>query len=265
MKIGFIGAGNMGGALARAVFRANCGAELWIADTDTAKAEALATSIGGRVASGADLVLTCDYLFLGVKPQVLGAVLGGLRSALATRTDLTLISMAAGVTAAAVQEKCGVVLPVIRIMPNTAVDAGEGMILYTCTPEVCEAARADFSAMLAAAGKLDEIPEGLIDAGSAVTGCGPAFAYLFIEALADAGVECGLPRDKAERYALQMLRGAATLCAVSGRKPGELKDAVCSPAGSTIAGVHALEAGGFRAAAMNAVQAAYRRTKELGK
>ena len=110
-----------------------------------------------------------------------------------------------------------------------------------------------------------EIPEKLMDAGSAVAGCGPAFACLFAEALADGGVACGLPRDKALTYAAQMLLGTAKLILESGEHPGKLKDAVCSPGGSTIAGVRALEQGNFRGSTMDAVESAYYRTKELGK
>ena len=109
------------------------------------------------------------------------------------------------------------------------------------------------------------LPTHLIDAGSAVAGCGPAFACLFMEALADGGVTCGLPRAKALRYAAQMLEGTARLLLEGGQHPGAMKDAVCSPGGSTIAGVRALEQGAFRAAVMNAVIAADQRNKELGK
>ena len=105
----------------------------------------------------------------------------------------------------------------------------------------------------------------MIDAGSAVSGCGPAFVYLFVEALADAGVQCGLPRDKALQYAAQTVCGAGRMAVVDGRHPAALKDAVCSPGGSTIEGVHALEDGAFRGIVMNAVQASFERTKELGK
>ena len=117
----------------------------------------------------------------------------------------------------------------------------------------------------APAGLVDQVPEGLIDAASCVSGCGPAFAYLFLEALADGGVACGLPRDKALAYAAQMLAGSARMVLETGAHPGALKDAVCSPGGSTIQGVRALEKGGLRAAAMDAVLAAYEKTQELGK
>ena len=153
----------------------------------------------------------------------------------------------------------------IRIMPNTPVAVGQGVILYDTTENVTQEAVQGFCGGMKCAGLLDQLPEKLIDAGSAVTGCGPAYVCLFMEALADGGVACGLPRAKAMEYAAQMLLGTAALALESGKHPGQLKDAVCSPGGSTIAGVRALEQGGFRAAAMNAVEAAYHRTKELGK
>ena len=130
---------------------------------------------------------------------------------------------------------------------------------------VTDAQEQAFRAMLAPAGRLDAIPEQLIDAASCVSGCGPAWAYQFIEALADGGVACGLPRAKAMEYAAQMLAGSARLVLESGQHPGALKDAVCSPGGSTIAGVHALEDGAFRATAIHAVVAAYEKTRALGK
>ena len=137
------------------------------------------------------------------------------------------------------------------------------MILYTANELVTETELATAVDALSMAGRLDRLDEKLIDAGCAISGCGPAYAYMLIEALADGGVICGLPRAKAMEYAAQMLVGAGRMVLETGKHPGELKDAVCSPAGSTIAGVHALESGGFRGAAINAVTAAYGRNKEL--
>ena len=117
---------------------------------------------------------------------------------------------------------------------------------------------------MADAGIVDPISEGLIDAGCAITGCGPAFAYMFIEALADGGVKCGLPRAKAIRYAAQMLSGSAEMVLQSGKHPEQLKDDVCSPGGSTIAGVDALEQHGFRGGCIAAVDAAFEKTRQLG-
>ena len=160
-------------------------------------------------------------------------------------------------------EMAGSAYPIIRIMPNTPVAVGAGMVLCSAANGVTDAETAQFEAVMSCAGGLDWIPENLIDAGSAVSGCGPAFAYLFIEALADGAVACGLPRAKALEYAARTVQGAAKMVLETGKHPGELKDAVCSPGGTTIAGVHALEAGAFRASAMEAVLAAYERNEEL--
>ena len=166
--------------------------------------------------------------------------------------------MAASLTMETIREMAGVETPTVRIMPNLPVSIGKGVILYTASgaentlPALLEA--------LAPAGMLVPVEERLIDAGSAVAGCGPAFACLFAEALADGGVACGLPRAQAQTLALQMLAGTAELLLQTGQHPAALKDAVCSPGGTTIAGVHALEKGGFRAAAFDAVQAAYDKT-----
>lgn len=261
MKIGFIGTGNMGGALATAAAAAVGGDALRLCDKNTEKAAELATKLGARAVEASALLQECDYVFLGVKPQVLEATLQPLCGAL--RPSQVLITMAAGVSIEAVAAMTGRLCPIIRIMPNTPVAVGQGMVLYTADKTVSEEQEAAFCQLLSAAGKLCKIPENLIDAGSAVSGCGPAFAYLFIEALADGGVECGLPRQQALELAAQTVSGAARMVLETGRHPGELKDAVCSPGGTTIAGVHALEAGGLRSVTMDAVTAAYARTLEL--
>ncbi|MBR2406928.1 MAG: pyrroline-5-carboxylate reductase [Clostridia bacterium] len=260
---GFIGTGNMGGALASAACKTNTA--VLLSDGDAAKAAALAAQCGCTAGDNAAVASDCRFVFLGVKPQVLGAVVGELAAALRERNDVVLVSMAAGVTIDTITAWLGAELPVIRIMPNTPASLGEGMILYTVNGLVTEADETAFLHLMRAAGSFDRLPEQLIDAGSALSGCGPAFVYQFIEALADGGVECGLPRDKALRYAAQTVSGAAKMVLTDGRHPGELKDAVCSPGGSTIAGVHALEDGAFRGTVMGAVDAAFTRTKELGK
>ncbi len=259
---GFIGAGNMGGALAAAACKAVSPVQVIIADRDAAKTAVLSQKYGCAVGDSATVVQNSRFVFLGVKPQMLSAVAAELKPLLTER--VVLVSMLAGVTTERLTAELGK-LPVIRIMPNTPAAIGEGMILYTATPAVTDADKREFVKLLSAAGQLDEIPEALIDAGSAVSGCGPAFVYLFIEALADAGVQCGLPRDKALQYAAQTVCGAGRMAVTDGRHPAALKDAVCSPGGSTIEGVHALEDGAFRGVVMDAVQAAFERTKELGK
>ena len=142
---------------------------------------------------------------------------------------------------------------------------GKGMILYTANKNADNSDVDLFINIMSECGELDCVDEKLIDAGSAISGCGPAFVYMFIEALADGAVASGLPRDKAIKYAVETLIGSSELLKKSRKHPEELKDSVCSPAGSTIEGVKALENGGMRAAVMNAVIDAFNRTKELGK
>ena len=263
---GFIGTGNMGGALAKAAAKVMAPADIFLTNKTQSKAEALAAALGCSAVSKAEIAAKCSYIFLGVKPQMMADLLAEIAPVLADRRDrFILVTMAAGLTMAQIQAMAGGAYPVIRIMPNTPVAIGQGVILYDATADVTEEELAQFCHRLSAGGLLDRLPEHLIDAGSAVAGCGPAFADLFAEALADGGVANGLPRAKAQVYAAQMLKGAAALILESGQHPGQLKDAVCSPGGSTIAGVRTLEQRAFRAAVMEAVDAAVKRTKELGK
>lgn len=263
MTYGFIGTGNMGGALARALVREVSPLDVYLNNRTPAKAEALAAELGARADTAAHIAAACDYIFLGVKPNLIAGVLAQLAPTLAQRTDKpVLVSMAAGVTIAAL-EQAAPGCPILRIMPNTACAVGAGLVLYDGNDAVTETQLQGFLDGMAASGRLERLPENLIDAGSAVAGCGGAFACLFMEALADGAVSCGLPRDKANVYAAQMLLGAAQLALESGQPFGAMKDAVCSPGGTTIAGVRALEEGGFRAAAMNAVVAAYEKTLAL--
>jgi len=260
---GFIGTGNMGGALAKAAAKVLPPEELLLSNRTFAKAEALAAQLGCKAASVEETAKNSRFLFLGVKPQMMKALFDTIAPILPD--SVILVSMAAGLTMEDIRAMAGKKYPVIRIMPNTPVAVGSGVILYDATENVPAKALEEFCHGLSQGGLLDRLPEKLIDAGSAVAGCGPAFACMFMEALADGAVACGLPRDKAIRYAARMLEGTAKLLLETGNHPGAMKDAVCSPGGSTIAGVRALEQGGFRAAAMNAVEEAYYRTKELGK
>lgn len=263
-KFGFIGTGNMGGALARAVRKTVPGHELLLADQSAAKAQALAEELDCRAVDTKDVARVAQFIFLGVKPQVMPNMLAGIADILAARTDrFILVTMAAGMQISRFKELLGAEYPMIRIMPNTPVSIGEGVVLYTASEGVFMDEITEFSNCMRHVGLLDRLDENLIDAASALSGCGPAFVYLFAEALADGGVECGLPRAKAAEYAAQTLIGAARLIEESGRHPASLKDDVCSPGGTTIAGVHALENDGFRGAVMDAVKAAFDKTKGL--
>lgn len=264
-KIGFIGCGNMGGALARAACKSSAPGNVVLANRTLAKAEALAGELGCAVGSNQSIAQNCEWIFLGVKPQMMADMLAGIAPVLKARQGgFVLVSMAAGLSCQSIADMAGGDYPVIRIMPNTPAAIGQGVV-QVCGRGVSRAQLDACKAILAPAGLVDEIDEKLIDAASCVSGCGPAFAYLFIEALADGGVACGLPREQALRYAAQMVAGSAEMVLQSGRHPGQLKDAVCSPGGTTIQGVRALEANGFRSAAMEAVLAAYEKTLKLGK
>ena len=261
MKYGFIGCGNMGSAIAKALAKSTT--DFAITDR-SGKAIALAAEIPCGYFSSEEIASRCERIFLGVKPHMMKGVLEPLRDILAEKKPL-LITMAAGLTMAQIEEFAGCEIPVIRIMPNTPVAIGKGVIQYCCNDQVTREMLGDFLYDMRFGGILDCLEERLIDAGSAISGSGPAYVYMFIEALADGAVACGIPRAKAMEYAAATVIGAGEMVLATGQHPGALKDAVCSPGGSTIAGVRALENHGFRAAAMEAVIATCNRNKELGK
>ncbi len=256
LTLGFIGTGNMGSALAAAAAKQRDN-RLLLANRSRAKAEALCGKIGGEVTDNCGAA-QADYVFLGVKPQMLPDVTPELREVLARQNRAAVVvSMAAVTSIARLKELLGADVPVIRIMPNTPVAVGEGLILYACSGEVTEEAQQRFLEAMSAAGRFVWIEERLIDAAACISGCGPAFVDLFIEAMADGGVACGLPRALALELAAATVSGSAKLMLENGKHPAQLKDEVCSPGGTTIQGVRALEKGGFRSAAMEAVIAAF--------
>ena len=261
MKYGFIGCGNMGGAIATALSRA--AKDIALSDR-SGKGKSLAQQLEITYATNEIIAQTCDRIFLGVKPHMMKGCLAPLQEVLAGRKPL-LITMAAGLTMAQIQAFAGCEIPIIRIMPNTPVSVGEGLIPYCCNTLVQEDVLQDWLGDMAGCGLLDPLDETLIDAASALSGSGPAYMYVFLEALADGAVACGLPRAKAMTYAAATMAGSAKMLMESGRHPGALKDAVCSPGGSTIAGLRALENKGFRGAAMDCIVAAYQKNKDLGK
>ena len=261
---GFIGTGSMGSALARAARKKVSGDQILLANRTAEKARALAEELECVISDNETIARNADFIFLGVKPQMMAELLEDIRPILSERqTRFILVTMAAGLTMERIRELAGGSYPIIRIMPNTPASIGEGMILYTMGEGISTAEEATFLNAMSGAGRLSPLPEKLIDAGSAVAGCGPAFVDLFIEALADGGVACGLPRATAMEYAAQMVLGSAKLVLASGKHPGELKDAVCSPGGTTIQGVRVLEEGGFRGTVMDAVIAAYEKNADL--
>ena len=265
MKIGFIGLGNMGASLAKAVWQARNTDTILLSNLSNDKVDTFIASYGGQASSNEEIFAEADVIFLAVKPAQISTLLAKYQDILEKRESLLLISMAAGIKL----EKLASFLPsqhrLIRMMPNTPVSIGQGVISYALSPN-CKAEDSElFCQLLAKAGLLVELGEGLIDAATGLAGCGPAFVYLFIEALADAGVQTGLPRETALQMAAQTVIGAGQLVLDTQEHPGVLKDKVCSPGGSTIAGVASLEAHAFRGTVMEAVKKAYKRTKKLGK
>ncbi len=201
-------------------------------------------------------------IFLGVKPQVMRRVLGELAPIFATRQDhFTLVSMAAGVTLRQLQEMAGGAYNVIRMMPNLPLLVGEGVVQYCGT--VDQRHLRQFGLWMSGGGMADLVPESMMDAATAVSGCGPAFCAMMLEAMADGGVRCGLPREKALQYAIQTMIGTAQLAVQNEMHPAIIKDAVCSPQGSTIRGVEKLEENGFRSATIQGVVSAYEGSKGL--
>ena len=261
MKIGFIGAGNMGSALARAAAHS---AEIYVYDIDEAKASSLAKSVSGKVSSISEMAEACDYLFIAVKPNFVKEVVTKTVAA-EVKEGLTLVSMAAGVSLYSLDEMTGGSLPVIRIMPNTPVAVGKGVVLTAGNARVTKEKLSEFKAVMTAAGDIEFIDESLIDAGTALSGCSPAFVYMFIDALASGATEAGLDKSESLKFAAKTLIGASTLLLESGKTPEELRDAVCSKGGSTIEGVKSLFADGFPETVKRAVLASYKRTLELGK
>ena len=178
------------------------------------------------------------------------------------------ISMAAGISLSDIEEVLnsrGLNLPIIRMLPNTPCEIGSGLIIYGANDLCDESICGEVEKMFAPCGIIEKMGEKMIEAASAISGCTPAFVYMFIDALADGAVRCGVPRAKAIEYASQVVKGSAEMVLKTGRHPDRLKDAVCSPAGSTIEGVTVLEEGSFRFLASDAVYRANVKNSRLGK
>ncbi len=257
MKYGFIGCGNMGGAIAGALAKKTV-------DFAVTDRSGRGKALGFPYTGAEEIARSAERIFLGVKPQMMAGVLEKLKPILQERKPL-LITMAAGLTMEKIDQLAGGGFPIIRIMPNTPTAIGMGVIQYCANDLVTAGVLEDWLADMEYCGLLDPLDEHLIDAASALSGSGPAYMYMFLEALADGAVACGIPRAKAYEYAAMTMAGSAQMYLQTKTHPGALKDAVCSPGGSTIAGVRALEEGAFRAAVMNCVAATCNRNKELGK
>ena len=205
---------------------------------------------------------TSGLIFLAVKPNLIPTVLSAIRDHVG---DACVVSIAAGVTLAALEAGLKPGTRVVRVMPNTPCLVGQTAAGYAAGTAATPADMLLVGSLLGSVGTAVEVQPKDLDAVTGLSGSGPAYVFLLIEALADGGVRNGLPRQTALALAAQTVKGAAEMVLSTGRHPGDLKDAVCSPGGTTIAGVEALEQAGFRYAAMSAVSAATARSKELGK
>jgi pyrroline-5-carboxylate reductase len=266
LAVGFLGAGQMATALAVGWTKAGLldVAQSRAADPNPEVRARFEAATGVRaVASNIDVLAACDVLVLAVKPQVMPAVLAEVGPTV--RPAHLFISIAAGLTLKTLADGLGDATRLVRVMPNTPCLVGASATGFSPGPTATPEDAALVERLFCAVGAARRVPEPLLDAVTGLSGSGPAFVYLFIEALADGGVKCGLPRDAAQALAAQTVMGAAKMVLETGQHPGALKDAVASPGGTTIAGLHALERAAFRAAAIDAVEAATKRAQELGR
>ena len=255
--IGFIGTGNMGSAIALAAAKSHKADRILLANRTREKAEKLAEEINGEVCDNKTIAREADYIFLAVKPQMLKEMYEQLDGVLAERkSHYVVVSLIAGRDLVQLSELLGNV-PIIRVAPNMPAIVGSGISLYAANQLVSAEEKKVFEELMKYSGLVEETDEHTMVCANGVMGCGPAFAAMFVEALADGAVACGLPRNKAIRYAAEMLKGTADVLLMTDQHPGTLKDSVCSPAGSTIQGVRVLEESSFRAAVMNAVIATF--------
>ncbi|MDR1786457.1 MAG: pyrroline-5-carboxylate reductase [Spirochaetaceae bacterium] len=264
LTVGFIGVGMMGGALLQAASRAIPGDRIIVSDKDPEKTAAAARQTGCAAApSNLETARKSHVLFLAVKPAQIPQTLAEIRGEIPGKI---LVSIAAGVSLERLRDYGAPSEPkaFIRLMPNLPATIGEGMIALSSLGAGRDSVDT-VKALLAGAGVVEEVDEHLMDCVTAVSGSGPAYAFMFIEALADAAVLLGMGRKQAYVYAAQTLRGAAGMALQSGRHPGDLKDAVCSPSGTTIEAVRVLEARGFRSAVIEAAIGSAKKSMEMGK
>lgn len=264
-RFGFIGAGKMATALARGFIAAGLSSPERISTFDPypAAAKEFAEACGGRIGSSNRVVAdNSDVIILAVKPQQMPAVMTELNGHVAGKL---VVSVAAGVTLSTLAGGMGNGARYVRVMPNTPCLIGCGASAFAMGSSATTGDVELVMQLLSAVGKAYKLDEKMLDAVTGLSGSGPAFVYLVIEALADGGVRMGLPRDVAAGLAAQTVMGAATMVLKTGQHPASLKDQVASPGGTTIAGLQALEAGAVRGDFMAAVEAAARRSTELGK
>jgi pyrroline-5-carboxylate reductase len=265
-KIGFIGLGNMGNAILQGILGSNVvpGTQIYVYDHHLEKGQVLNQTYSvNNLDSARDVAREADIVFIAVKPNVIIDVLTDIQKELKKNTIV--ISIAAGVAIRAIAKCIGYEQKIVRVMPNTPALVNAAMCSITPNTEVTNGELTIVETLLNCIGKTEVVPEYLIDAVVGASGSSPAFVFMFIEALADGAVKGGLPRKQAYKFAAQAVFGSAKMLLETGKHPGELKDMVCSPAGTTIEGVQMLEAKGFRSAIIDAVEAPIKKSQAMGK
>ena len=265
MTLGFIGCGKMASALAKGVLNAGVSRpeQVWASDAFFGVAEQLGRETGVNVVrSNSEVAGACETLLICVKPQDVAGVLRELRPVLDGKL---VVSIAAGGSLGALEEAAGQGISVVRVMPNTRALVHKGASAYAVGACASKQDAETVRALFASVGVTAEVKEALLDAVTGLSGSGPAYAFLMIEALADGGVLMGLPRELSLKLAAQTLLGAAEMVLATGEHPGKLRDAVASPGGTTIAGIEALELSGVRAGMIQAVRRAEERSREMGR
>ncbi|WP_035872308.1 pyrroline-5-carboxylate reductase [Kitasatospora cheerisanensis] len=261
-KIAFLGTGKIGEALLSGLLRAGADpADVLITARRPERATELADRYGVTTATNAEAAKLADTLILAVKPQDMGTLLDELAEHVAA--DKLIVSAAAGIPTAWFEERLAPGTPVVRVMPNTPVLVDEGMSVISGGSHATEAHLARTEAIFRSVGKALRVPENQQDAATALSGSGPAYFYFLVEAMIDAGILLGLPRQVAHELIVQSAIGASVMLRDSGEHPVKLREAVTSPAGTTIAAIRELENHGVRAALLGALEAARDRSREL--
>lgn len=262
MKLGFIGAGNMGGAIIGGIANGKFVDEITVYDKNINTLEKMVKEYSvTAVKSNVDVAKTADILVLAVKPNILYDVIGNIKDAISETT--VIISIVAGQSLSMIENAFGRKIKLIRVMPNTPALVGEGMTALCRNSEIGDEDMSIALDIFRSLGRAEEVSEYMMDAVTAVSGSSPAYVFMFIEAMADAAVMGGLPRNQAYIFAAQAVMGAAKMVLETGKHPAQLKDMVCSPAGTTIEAVKVLEKEGMRSAVIEAMKACMDKSKDM--
>lgn len=266
IKLGFIGTGNMGAPLVKGAVRSGTAdpSDIFIYDVDREKAASLSRETGVvQARDNSEVVSKSDFIVLAVKPNYIKAAIDECRNSF--DSSKVLVSIAVGVSIQTLRQMLGPGPAIVRTMPNIPLLVGEGMTLVCFGDNISGEQKSAVKRLFEGSGRVEELEERLMSEVTALTGSSPAYVFMFIEAMADAAVQSGIPRALAYRLASQAVLGSAKMVLETGKHPAELKDQVCSPAGTTIEAVNALERNGFRFAVMDAMAECTKRAREIGR